>query len=564
MNASPPPTGGAFLAESPPLTQVSIPEDKGADAHLMARTAEEFLQRCVLPVRERLETQEDGLMRRLVQQAGMLGLLAGNVPQEYGGLALPKTTVALLGEKMALDLSFAISAGIHSGVALLPLALFGTPSQQAQWLPRLARGEIVGAFALSEANAGSDALSAQARATLCADGTHYRLSGVKQWITNAGFADLFTVFAKVEGTQLTAFLVERAFPGVSLGPEEKKLGLRGSSTRRLILDHVPVPVENVVGAIGQGHRPALSALNLGRFAIAATALGSAKDALRGAAEYARSRRQFGRPLAEFGLMQHKLGEMAARLFALESMVSQLAGYWDRRGAMDAAGAEEYALECAVLKFWGTEAQDYVVDEALQIHGGYGVSEAFPIARAYRDARVFRIFEGTNEINRLAVVDQALRRVRSGRLELPPVDSLTGAAKSDDPGVWVGEVRRAVLFVLARFRTTLGDEWRPQQEIAAALADMIAGLYALESAWLRCRKMAASEWAQTAVRVLGQEVCTQTREQARFALAALGPEGTQGCSLADIDALLTPPQMDTIGLRRQLASAVVERGGSPWG
>ncbi len=553
MKVSPP--GGAILSESPART--FAPEDLSAEARLMAWSADRLLRRDVLPVRERLEAQDDGLMRRLVQQAGTLGLLAGNVPADYGGLGLPKTTLALLSETLARDLSFAVSAGIHAGVALLPLVQYGTPTQKARWLPRLARGELIGAFALSEANAGSDALAAQTRATLAPDGTHYVLHGTKQWITNAGFADLFTVFAIIDGRQFTAFLVEREFPGVSLGPEEKKLGLRGSSTRRLILDNVRVPHGNVLGEIGQGRRVALGALNPGRFAIAATALGAAKDALRIAARYAAQRRQFGKPIGEFGLIQHKLGEMTARIFALESMVYRTAGLWDERaGASDAAASEEYAMECAILKFWGTEAQAYVVDEAVQIHGGYGFSESFPVARAYRDARVFRLFEGTNEINRLTVLDQIFRRLAAGRLTLAPPTIPTDT---------VAQLRQTISSLLALFRTQHGDRWREQQEVAAALADMIAGLYALESAEMRAARLSGvrASTARLAADILADGVLAQTRTQAQTVLAALSPGDLLSRHRTQFNSLFAPTAVDAIGLRRSLASTVIANGCYPF-
>ncbi len=547
----------------------------------MAKTMEEFLRKEVLPAHNLLESKEPGLMPALMRKAGDLGLLAGGVPERYGGLALPKTALALLAEKAALDLSFAISIGVHSGVALLPLLYFGTPEQKEKYLPRLASGEHIAAFALSEANSGSDALGAQTRAALTPDGKTYRLNGAKMWTTNGGFADLFTVFVKVNGEQFTAFLVARDTPGLSVAGEEHKMGLHGSSTCRVLLQDAPVPMENVLGEVGKGHRPALYALNAGRFNIGATALGAAKESLRLAAQYAKQRVQFGQPISHFGLIRQKLAEMALRIFLLESMIYRIAGYWDAMVGRSEeaerlrAASEEYAIECALVKFFGTEVLDYVVDEALQIHGGFGYSEEFPIAPLYRDARVFRIFEGTNEINRLTVVDQLLRRARQGRLALLPAaaqaqETMPSASveASDDPqetmGAWVRQMRAAILYVLGAAWETLGERLAERQEIAAALADMMAALLALESAWLRCRRLHSPSLsiALASVQVYGSSACAQTKERARALLATLGTGKALEARLHSLDRLMNPPLLDTLALQQQIGEAVVEREGYP--
>jgi alkylation response protein AidB-like acyl-CoA dehydrogenase len=586
------PGGGEFLVAEAVPAQVFTPESLSAEAHLMAKTMEEFLLKEVLPCNARLEAQEPGLMRSLVQQAGQLGLLAGSVPERYGGLELPKTTLALLTTKAALNLSFAITIGVHAGVSLLPLLFFGTPEQKQQYLPGLASGEQIGAFALSEANSGSDALGAQTRAVLSPDGKHYLLNGTKLWTTNGGFADLFTVFAQVDGTAFTAFLVERDRPGVLPEREEHKLGLHGSSTRRILLQDARVPVENVLGEVGQGHRPALYALNIGRFNIAATALGAAQYCLQIGTRYALQRAQFGQPIAQFGLIQHKLAEMALRIFLLESMVYRIAGYWDGLAEQPEAtvpeveerlrtASEEYAIECALLKFFGTEVLDYVVDEALQIHGGFGYSEEFPIAQFYRDARVFRIFEGTNEINRLTVTDQLLRRMRQGRLPLLQTASALSQPSPEriesdaDPmeavGAVVRRIRAALLLTIEAGWNAPGEPLR-QQEVAAAVADMTVVLFALESAWLRSRRIQeearstdveAANAARACVQVYSIDACVLVEQSARRALAAFTSGETLQAHAERLQLLLNPPLWDTISLRHRIANAVTAREGYPW-
>lgn len=587
------PVGGAFLMEEASPEQIFTPEEIPAEARLMAKSVEDFLRKQVLPLADRIEAHEEGLMRSLLQEAGKLGLLGADIPEIYGGLGLPKSSITLLTEKIAVNASFSVSVGAHTVIGTLPILYFGTPEQKQNYLPRLATGEIIGAFALSEANSGSDALSAQTRATLSPDGKHYLLNGTKMWTTNAGFADLFVIFAKIDGEQFTAFLVEKDYPGVSLGREEHKLGIRGSSTRRVVLENARVPVENVLGEIGKGHRVALYVLNIGRFNLGAGALGSSKEILRIAAQYAKQRVQFGRPIADFGLIQHKLAEMAIRIFVLESMVYRTAGYWDARfSAIDAASPEadecfraaaaEYAVECAILKFFGSEVLDYVVDEGLQIHGGYGYTEEFPMARAYRDARINRIFEGTNEINRLTVLDQLLRRAQRGRLALPQAAARVKEAILSAPSIgmetvsdslqeiggWIKQMRHAVLFTAGTAWETYGEPLAEKQEIVAAIADMAAALYALESAWLRCGKMSRAaraesrEWAVAAAQVYGSDACAQVEQWGRYVLAACSAGDSLRANAAVLRRLLKPPLVDTLALRRKVAGPVLQREAYP--
>jgi alkylation response protein AidB-like acyl-CoA dehydrogenase len=516
----------------------------------------------------------------------------------YGGLALPMSAITLLIEKAALNASFSVSVGAHTVIGTLPILYFGTPEQKQKYLPGLASGDIIGAFALSEANSGSDALSAQARATLSPDGKYYLLNGTKMWTTNAGFADIITVFAKIDGEHFTAFLVQTGYPGVSLGREEHKLGIRGSSTRRVILDNAQVPVENVLGEIGKGYRVALYVLNIGRFNLGVGGLGSSKELIKIATQYAKQRVQFGQPIASFGLIQHKLAEMAIRTFVLESMVYRTAGYYDAVfGEIDAAApdandrfraaAEEYAVEAAIMKFFGSEVLNYVVDEGLQIHGGFGYTEEFPMARAYRDARINRIFEGTNEINRLTVLDQVMRRAQRGRLALPaaaarvreailsaPMPSVDSLMEPVDRiGEWVKAIRNVILFAAGQAWDTLGERISERQEIVAAIADMSAALYALESAWLRVRKLGemsktsgcgtAAEDALGAALVYGNDACAQVDVWAKYVLAGFCAGDTLRANVATVRRLLKTPLLDTIELRRKIAARVIEREGYLW-
>ncbi len=595
------PAGGAFLIDETKADDVLTAEEHCGEALLMARTIEEFVRKEVAPLTERLDSQETGLMRSLVKKAGELGLLGANVPELYGGLGLSMPAVTLLTEKVAIHASFSVSVGAHTVIGTLPILYFGTPEQKRKYLPLLASGEFIGAFALSEANSGSDALAAQSRATLSSDGKHYLLDGTKMWTTNAGFADLITVFAKLDGEHFTAFLVEKTFPGVSLGREEHKLGIKGSSTCRVILENAQVPVENVLGEVGKGYRVALFVLNIGRFNLGVGGLGSSKELIRIAAQYAKQRVQFGQPIASFGLIKHKLAEMVIRTFVLESMVYRTAGYYDTQfsqvdaSAPDAndlfrSAAEEFAVESAILKFFGSEVLNYVVDEGLQIHGGFGYTEEFPMARAYRDSRINRIFEGTNEINRLMVLDQLIRRAQRGRLALPqaaarlkdvilappvpPADS-TGDPLSE-VGKWVVSIRNATLFVMGQAWETLGEQLAEKQEVVAAIADMIAALYALESTWLRTKKSVKREGLSVkeqslntrrsmlnACLVYGSDACSLVENWARYVLAAVSTGDSLRANLSTLRRLLKPPAVDTVSLRREIAAEVIEREGYIW-
>ena len=412
-------TGGNFLLTETNPETVFTPEDLTEEQCLMAQTAEKFMEKEVLPHLEALEHQEEGWSQKVFRQAGELGLLGMEVPEAYGGLGLGKVSGIGVAEQLTRLGGFGVTVGAHSGIGTQPLIYFGTEAQKRKYLSKLATGQWMAAYALSEAGSGSDALGMRTKATLSPDGKHYVLNGAKMWISNAGWADLFTVFAKVDGQHVTAFLVERTFPGLTTGREEHKLGIKSSSTRRVILEEVQVPVENVLGEVGKGAYIAFNILNFGRFGLGAGAMGAAKDALRVATKYASERQQFGKPIASFGLIQHKLAEMATQIFAGESIVYRTAGMIEAVMAtgevMDSMtphfprGLDEFALECSVIKVACSEILHTAKDETLQVHGGYGYTEEFPAARAYRDSRINRIFEGTNEINRMLATGMLLKR-----------------------------------------------------------------------------------------------------------------------------------------------------------
>lgn len=450
--------GGAFFSRVP--DRIAVPEDFVGDERLMVESAELFCRREVLPLVERLDAQEQGLMPGILRKAAGLGFCGVDASERYGGLGLGKNLAARILEHLSLNASFSVTIGVHSGISQAGLALFGTAEQKDRYLPGLVTTETIGAYALSEPNAGSDALSATTRAERVSGG--YRLTGAKMWISNAKWADVFTVFAKVNGTEFTGFIVERAFPGVRVEREEHKLGLKGSSTARLVLEDVFVPEANVLYEPGFGHHVAFNALNLGRFKLSAMSLGPAREMIGQAARYAQERRQFGAPIGSFGLIRQKFADMACRFFAAESMIYRTGALIDAAfGAHggDLAGnrraCEEYAIECSACKVMATEAEAFILDEALQVFGGYGFSEEFPAARHYRDARVSRIYEGTNEINRLFLADRLRRRDREGRASLTAIgdsfaSELAGRAMREDvqDQVRMGALSDLVMLVFA--------------------------------------------------------------------------------------------------------------------
>jgi alkylation response protein AidB-like acyl-CoA dehydrogenase len=578
-------TGGHFLLAETDPQHVFTPEDLSTEERQIADTARRFMDKDVLPQLEALEHQEPGLAVKLFKQAGELGLHAIEVAEEHGGLGLGKKAAVGVAAQLNRLGGFGVTCGAHTGIGTMPTSYFGTVAQRAKYLPRLASGEWMAAYCLSETGSGSDALGMKTRATLAPDGTHYVLNGTKMWITNAAWADLFTVFAKVDGEHVTAFLVERTFPGVSFGKEEHKLGIKTSSTRRVILDNVPVPVENVLGGVGKGAYIAFNILNFGRYCLAAGAVGGAEDMIRVAARYANERCQFGRPIASFGLIQQKLADMAARAFAADSAVHRTAGMID---AVMAAGEmlplteppfprgmEEFAIECSILKVACTEILDWVADEALQIHGGYGFTEEFTPARASRDARINRIFEGTNEINRLFIPSTLLRRAQRGRLPLHDAAAVAAEAAAtfaarpagDDPltaaAALLGNAKQLLLLLVAAATRKFGDSLNKEQEVAAAIADLAIEIYLGESALLRtlkARTRGARAAAMTSLTlVFLHDSAARIEHQARTAFAAIESGAALDSQIAVIRRLLawTPP--DVIALRRELAQRLCQVG-----
>ncbi|HEY8498029.1 MAG TPA: acyl-CoA dehydrogenase family protein [Limnochordales bacterium] len=576
-------SGGFLVADPTPEDEAAVvtPEQARAEVEPIAAVARDFVQREVLAQGSRLLEHDYPTLRALLGRAGELGLLGVEVEEAYGGSALGSVFGAAVTEEVARSGDFAVTFGAHTGIGTLPLALFGTPEQKARYLPDLVAGRKVAAYALTEPMAGSDALASRTRATPVEGG--YVLEGQKQWITNAGFADLFVVYARVGGERFTAFLVEAGSPGLSLGPEEDKLGIRGSSTRAVFLDRVHVPAANVLGEVGRGHVVAFGVLNVGRFKLAAGSLGSGKAAMAVAAAYAEGRQQFGRAIAEFGLVQEKLARMAVRLYALESMVYRTAGLLDRRARADghAAAVGEMAVECSANKVFGSEALSYIVDEALQIHGGYGFMNDYPVSRMYRDARINRIFEGTNEINRLVIPDSLMRRAM--RAGLPLLQAMAearqaveagGAAAGGEAGWlaaggallpdggWMRRLRQAVLYAASLMVERHGTALESEQEQLGRLADMVIAFFAAQSAWIRARRAAADGAAEAglhaALAALAIEEAARQVEQAGRDL--VGEAG----ALERLTGLLRRPVLPVIGLQRQVAAAVRAAGGYPLG
>jgi alkylation response protein AidB-like acyl-CoA dehydrogenase len=567
------PKGGSFLIEPTSPEQLFSPEDFTEEHRAIARTTEEFWTKEIAPNVDAIQHQEPGVAVSVLRKAGALGLTSVHLPEKYGGMEMDLTSAMLVAEGIAKDGSYAAWHGGQSGIGALPLLLFGTEEQKQRYLPKVANAEMVAAYALSEPQAGSDALAARTRADLSPDGNHYILNGQKMWITNGGAADLLTIFAKIDGEKFTAFLVERKFPGLTPGAEEKKMGIKGSSTTAIYLDNVPVPVENVLGEIGRGHIIAFNILNIGRLKLGAFACGGAKEGLRVSLNYAKERKAFGKSISEFGLIQHKLAEMAIRIFATESATYRVVGLIESQleAQTELQAVEEFAAECSYIKIFASEMLDYVTDEAVQIHGGYGYHQDYVVERAYRDSRINRIFEGTNEINRLLATGLLLKRAQRGQLPLVEAvkklqaEILSGPALTPDGGEdarLVENAKKSALFALGLAYQKFGAALEDQQEVLASITDIAMNAFAMESVYLRAQKLAKlrkGEIVADICPVFLREAMEIVESAARNVLAASSEGDALRTNLAVLKRFTKFEPVNAIAARRRIAERLLAAG-----
>lgn len=593
--------GGSFLLDTRTPAEVFTPEDLNEEQRQIATTARKFALDEILTQADAIEAKTEGVLKGILAKAAELGFTSVDIPEEYGGMGMDKITTTLITDNLSVLASASTSFGAHTGIGTLPIVWYGTPEQKQKYLPRIASGEWVAAYALSEATSGSDALNVRARARLSDDGTEYILDGEKMWITNAGFADIFTVFAKVvekDGTEkFTAFLIERTAPGFTVGAEEHKLGIRGSSTCPLILNNCRIPVANLLGEVGKGHHIAFNVLNMGRFKLGVACIGGARQNVTSTIKYAAERKAFGKSIHNFGLIQQKIAKGAARLFASESMAYRTAGMLDAALAQISAEQaldpiqyprevqrriEEYAVEASIIKVQCSEMLTYIADEQISIMGGYGFVEDYPAERTYRDARINRIFEGTNEINRLIITGWLMKRAMKGQLPLMPaikklMDEVMQpgiAESSEHEGPLAAEretltaIKKAALFAagVATQKHMLALE--EQQEIMADLADSITSVFVLESALLRAEKLAAAKSAKAAVAadfcsVLAVEAHEQVELAARRVLTASAEGDMLRTQLTILRRVVKAPGIDSIAATRRAAKHCIELGAYPW-
>ena len=592
-------TGGSFLLNEPDPATVFTPEDFSDEQRQIASTAAEFAANEVLPAADDIEAKHFDVTRGLLKKAGDLGLMAVDIPEEYGGLAMDKVTSAIIADRMSMLASFSVAFSAHVGIGTLPIVWYGTEEQKQKYLPKLATGEWIAAYALSEASSGSDAMNLRARAVR--DGDNYVLNGEKMWITNAGFADLYTVFAKIADpadpdpakAKMSAFLIERNTPGLTVGAEEHKLGIRGSSTCPLILNDCRIPADNLLGEAGKGHHIAFNILNIGRFKLGAACVGGSRTSLANAIGYAKERKAFGKSISEFGLIQEKISDSATRIYVGESMAYRTIG------AIDAALAsipeaeahnsreiqkriEEYAVECSILKVWGSEMLDAIVDHTVQIYAGYGYVEEYPAERAYRDSRINRIFEGTNEINRLIITGFLMKRAMTGQLALLPAikqlmdelmspPSFSDSDGTDDPlareATMLANSKKLALFAAGSASQKYMNSLADQQEVMGALADIILEVYAFDSAMARARKLAAARSSRASLaadmtRLYAAKAFHTIESAARQVIAAVAEGDMLRTQLAIFRRLVKHEPADTIALSRTIARAAIEAGRYP--
>lgn len=576
--------GGSFLIRQVDPKDVYTPEDFNEFHRMVGDTVRRFVKDKVLPRTEALEEMEEGVAVGLLKEVGQLGLLASDIPEQYEGAGADKITNLIITEEMARSGSFSLVFGAHTGIGSLPIVYFGNEEQKKKYLPALATGEKVGAYALTEPNAGSDALNIKTRAVLTEDGKHYVLNGTKQYITNANWADVFITYAKIDGEKFTAFIVDRDTPGVSIGAEEKKMGIKGSSTCSVIFEDVKVPVENQLFEIGKGHQVAFNILNVGRFKLAVGCLGGAKAAIELTSDYALNREQFNTPIAKFGLIKNKVADMAIKTYALESMCYRIGGLIDTLvGSVDlsapdagqklAQGIHEYAIECSVAKVFGSEVLDFVVDEGVQIHGGYGFSQEYAIERAYRDSRINRIFEGTNEINRMIIPATLLRKAMKKEIALIEAamklqEELLMPVLTDIPDEplaaeenTIENQKKVFLLISGTAAQKYGEKIQKEQEVLARMADMAIQIYAAESALLRARKIMLEKGADAAGLAVKMTECFVTEmvpkmeQWAREVLTHMEEGDTRRTLLSALRKLTRFEPVDVYLHKRAIADAV---------
>jgi len=567
--------GGAFLVEARSPGEIFTPEDLTEEHLAIADTVDDFWVNEVEPHLEEIRQQKPGVALNILRKSAELGLTAIAIPEEFGGMEMDLPSVMIAGEHLAKDTSYGSWYSAHTGIGTLPVLFFGNEEQKRKYLPRLAKVEMLAAYALTEPLAGSDALAVRTRADLSPDGKYYVLNGQKMWITNGGAADLFTVFAKVGGEKFTAFLVERNFPGVTSGAEEHKMGIKGSSTTAVYFDNVKVPVENVLGAIGRGHIIAFNILNIGRLKLGPGALGAAKNVLAVCLKYASERKAFGSAIAEFGAIRHKLAEMAIRIYAVESMVWRVVGLIESQLAQtskaEPKAVEEYAAECSMIKVYASEMLDYVVDEGVQIHGGYGYHQDYAVERAYRDSRINRIFEGTNEINRLLITGMLLKRAARGQLPLmsaaqaalaTTTEEADNLADVDQETRLVHAAKKIALVTIGLASQRYGAELEKQQEVLMNISDIIMEVFAMESSLFRCRKVEASGKTTNAAEkcaVFLREAMDRIEISFRTIIGTCSDPNTLQQDLGVLRSLTSYDPLDAITLRRTIAGRLLSAG-----
>lgn len=581
--------GGEFLITESQADQVFTPEDLSEESRMMADMTRDFVEKEIIPHVDAIDAQQEGLVPSILEKAGELGLLGTSIPEEYGGAGLDFNTNTGITMAMGPSYSFGVSWAAHTGIGTLPILYYGTEEQKQKYLPGLTSGQLKAAYCLTEPGSGSDALGAKTKAVLNEAGTHYAISGQKMWITNGGFADLFIVFAKIDGEKdkFTAFIIDANAEGVTRGEEEKKMGIKGSSTRQIFFEGVLVPKENILGEIGKGHKIAFNILNIGRFKLGAMSAGGCQMSTTKSVQYANERHQFGVPISSFGAIQHKLAEQAIRTYALETTTYRISDLIDKRvkdkleeglaypeALMDAA--EEYAIECAMLKVFGSEVLDFVVDETVQVHGGYGFSEEFPAARAYRDSRINRIFEGTNEINRLLTVDMLLKRAMKGQIDLMgPAMAVQKELMSipdfgDEPTGYlakewksVKQAKKAILMAAGAAAQQLMQKLEHEQELIMNLTDMAIDVYAMESMLLRTQKIMETKGEEAAqpyldmTKVYVSDGLERVYTNGKHAIAAFATGDELRMMLLGVKRFTKYEVINTKELRRSVAARLIE-------